>query len=197
MANEAYVAEQVAKAAQHPKALLLGAIGAMCPTPSGSANAAEKELGLTREEIQEARWVALFKRGKTQTEFFRGLLEIVEKERDRMIEVKKGGRHNLEILKSIIENVFRKASISIHEYVDDKITNEVVCLTINSDGKICQINGYEEEIGCETNLCDLRHWRPTQLLFHVFRRESLAKIKRAAAAFEKKTNIHISILQQY
>lgn len=84
MANEAYVAEKVAEAAKNPKALLLGAIGAMSSTPTNSANVAEKELGFSKEEIQKARWVTLFRKGKTDLEFLKGLLEIINKKEEKM-----------------------------------------------------------------------------------------------------------------
>lgn len=83
MANEAYVAERVAEVAKNPKAILLGAIGAMSSTPTGSANVAE-ELGLSKEEIQGARWTALFKKGKTNLGFLKGLLEIIDKKEEEM-----------------------------------------------------------------------------------------------------------------
>src|SRR3989338_468758 len=81
MANEAYVVEKVAEATKSPKAMLLGAIVAICSTPTNSANTA-KELGLSEEEIQRARWVALFKKGRTDLEFLKGLLEIIEKQKE-------------------------------------------------------------------------------------------------------------------
>lgn len=83
MANEAYVAEKVAEVTKSPRAMLLAAIGAMSSTPTSSANTAE-ELGLSKEEIQGARWTALFKRGKTDLEFLKSLLEIINKKEETM-----------------------------------------------------------------------------------------------------------------
>lgn len=92
--REAYVASRVREASEHPKALLLGAIGAMCSSPNESANVASNEaLGLSIEEIQLARWVALFRKGKTREEFLLGLLEVFQsskKQGEEAMEVKRG-----------------------------------------------------------------------------------------------------------
>ena len=92
--REAYIASRIQEAMIHPKALILGAIGAMCSSPNESANmASDKDLGLSTEEIQYARWVALFKKGKTRKEFLKGLLEALQIhgiQGEEAMEVKRG-----------------------------------------------------------------------------------------------------------
>ncbi len=75
--REAYVASMVGDAINNPKALFLTAVGVACSTPSEAAKVGET-LGLTGEELKSARWIAIFKRGKSKTDFLKRLLEITE-----------------------------------------------------------------------------------------------------------------------
>lgn len=124
MANEAYVVERVAEATKHPKSLLLGAIGAICSTPTMAANVAEG-LGLSKEEIQGARWIALYNRGKTIDEFLNGILQLIIEKGDPKMKIECGKSHfsSLECNESealwskIIKRVFDSTRVVIPDIV--------------------------------------------------------------------------------
>lgn len=123
MANEAYVAEKVAEAAKSPKAILLGAIGAMSSTPTNSANVAEKELRLSKEEIQEVRWIALLKKGKTDLEFLKGLLEIIKKQKEEKMTTDKMTKV-LEIVKDFSPEEKRELTRILSPIPEQKLTHQ-------------------------------------------------------------------------
>ncbi len=198
MTNEVYVAKKAEEAASHPKALLLVAIGAMCPTPANAAKEAEL-LGLSREEVQFARWLAVFKRPKTSAEFLQWVKAVVQREEKEKMEIKEGGWHRLAELKRMLQDALKvnDDKLQIHEWTWHGSAKGVVSYlevdTFKLTESICKIENAQNGF----NLCCLEKWFAEEIWIHLFQKKFFRQIKKMAENFQKKIGVKVAIFEQY